>query len=197
MSETRLRIRPDELLDLGDYERARDEIRRAAMAARNLRRVLVGPNVSLSFESRQTVLYQIQEILRAERIAKPEAVAEEANAYAHLLPAATELAATLMFEFPDPVERDRRLAELVGIEKHLAMHVGKAHRASAGFDPGQIDSRGVSAVQFVRFQLNGDLRRAMESEPSEVVIDHPKYPHRATLSPELVRALLRDMKEAA
>ena len=195
MTPAPVKITVGELLDLGDYERARDDIRRRAMAARALRRVLVGPNASLSFENRETVLYQIQEMLRAERIAKPQAVAEEAETYAELLPGPQELAATLMFEFAEPEVRDRRLRELVGIEKHLALEVGAAGKSIARFDDRQMDATRVSAVQFVRFPLGADQVEALAHGGScRVVIDHPSYSHGASMAPVLIEALLADMR---
>ncbi len=191
-------IRAGELLDLGDYERARDDIRRRAMAARELRRVLVGPDASLTFENRDTVRYQIQEMLRSERIVKPEAIAEEAATYSELLPGPRELSATLMFELPEREERDRRLKELAGAEKHLAFEVANGGRARASFDPRQFDESRVSAVQFVRFPLTADMLGALSmGAVAQVVFDHPAYSHRATLSPQLVAALIEDLREAA
>src|SRR5262245_34793232 len=118
-------IQPDEILDLGDYERARDRLRRAAMDARALRRVAIGPDATLSFENRTTVLYQLQEMLHAERLARPEEIAHELETYNELLPGPTELSATLFFEFPDPALRARRLVELVGIERHVRLDIGE------------------------------------------------------------------------
>jgi hypothetical protein len=191
-------IQPSDLLDLGDYERARDDIRKRAIAARTVRRVAVGPNATVNFENRQTVLYQIQEILRAERIAKPEGVAEEVESYGELLADAGELAATLMFEFPDRDERDQKLHELVGIDQHVAIEVDGAGTARARFDPRQFDARQVSAVQFIHFPLAPEIRGALATgAQAYVVFDHPAYTYRTSLSAETAAALLGDLAEAA
>src|SRR5204863_4947038 len=108
-----------EILDLGDYERQRDGIRARAISARAIRRVELGPNATITFENRETVKYQIQEMLRAERIAREPEVAHEIETYSDLLPGPDELSATLMFEFPEAEARNVSLRDLVGFEKHL------------------------------------------------------------------------------
>jgi uncharacterized protein DUF3501 len=191
-----LRIRSGEILDLRDYEHARARIRASAMAARAARRVQVGPSASVGFENRETVRYQIQEMLRAERIADPAGVAHEIETYGELLPGAAELCATLMLEFPDPDERARRLAELVGLERHLHLRAGDVHVA-ARFDERQIDPDRVSAVQFVRFPLPEAALAALRAgRPAALCIDHPAYRHEAALAPGTIAALLGDIEQA-
>jgi len=188
------RISPNELLDLGDYERQRDAIRTKAIAARALRRIRLGPNATLAFESRETVLYQIQEILRAERIAKPEEVAFEAETYSDLLPTHDELSATMMFEFPEAGERDLRLRDLAGFEDHLALHVDGAGESKAFFDRRQIDPDQLSAVQFVRFALTDAQRESLaRGARVRVVASHARYAHEAEIPPQTVRALAGDL----
>jgi len=192
------RISPDELLDLGDYERKRDGIRNRAMAARLLRRVAIGPNATLSFEGRETVLYQIQEILRAERIAKPAEVEFEADNYSDLLPSENELSATLMFEFPDEADRAVRLRDLAGFENHFFLEIDGAGRAVAFFDRRQIDPDRLSAVQFVRFPVTDVQRDAIaRGARVAVVSDHPLYPFTSAIGAETRRALAADLAEAA
>ena len=188
-------IRPEEILDLGDYQRARSEFQKRAMAARAQRRVLVGPAASFTFENRETVRYQIQEMLRAERIAAPEQVAHEIDTYSELLPGPAELSATLMLEFSDPEKRARHLGELVGLERHVHLVAGES-RAPARFDETQLDPDRVSAVQFVRFPLGGPVLTALgRGDPVRLRIDHPAYTHEAELPAATVAALLRDLAE--
>lgn len=185
-----------EILDLGDYERQRDAIRAKAMAARALRRILLGPNATLGFENRETVLYQIHEILRAERIAKPEEVAFEAETYGDLLPAHDELSATMMFEFPEAGERDLQLRDLAGFEEHLSIRFEGAGSAKAFFDRRQIDADRISAVQFVRFPLTLAQRDALaRGARVRIVSDHPRYAHEAEIPPETARALAGDLDD--
>jgi hypothetical protein len=190
-------IRPQDLLDLGDYERARPAMRAAAMQARALRRVQIGPDASLVFENRETVTYQIQEMLRSERLARPEEVAHEVETYNELMPGPSELSATLFLEFADPEARPARLADLVGIERSLRLEIG-GESTAARFDARQIDPERVSAVQFVRFPLSGSMRQGLfDGSTARLRIDHPRYRHEAVLQPDTVEALAHDLEAAA
>jgi uncharacterized protein DUF3501 len=185
------------ILDLGDYERKRDEIRPRAIAARGARRIELGPNATIAFENRQTVLYQIQEMLRAERIAKDAEVQHEIETYSDLLPASDELSATMMFEFGDPDARAIHLADLVGFEDHLCIDFGGAGSSKAYFDRRQLDSDRISAVQFVRFPLTEAQRQAIDNgRRIRIVADHPKYAYAVDLSPAARKALSDDLAEA-
>jgi uncharacterized protein DUF3501 len=185
------------ILDLGDYERKRDELRPRAIAARGARRIDLGPNATIAFENRQTVLYQIQEMLRAERIAKDAEVLHEIETYSDLLPASDELSATMMFEFGDPDARAVHLADLVGFEDHLRIEFDGAGSSKAYFDRRQLDADRISAVQFVRFPLTEAQRRAIERGARvRIVADHPKYRHSIDLSPQTSAALAVDLAEA-
>lgn len=189
------RIRRDEILDLGDYERKRDEIRASAIRARGVRRIFLGPNATLAFENRETVRYQIQEMLRAERIAKPSEVDHEIETYSDLLPTDSALSATLMFEFPEPIERSRKLEALRDFEGHLCLEIEDAGSSRATFDRRQIAEDRLSSVQFVRFPLNAEQVSAMRSGARlRVVSDHPAYQHTATLEPAVARAIASDLE---
>ena len=185
-----------EILDLGDYERQRDGIRARAISARAIRRVELGPNATITFENRETVKYQIQEMLRAERIAKETEVAHEIETYSDLLPASDELSATLMFEFPDPDARNVYLRNLVGFENHLHLDFDGAGIATAFFDRRQLDPDRISAVQFVRFPLDAAQRAALQRGAGiRVVADHVKYAHAVDLPPQTCAALAKDIAD--
>jgi Protein of unknown function (DUF3501) len=185
-----------EILDLGDYERKRDEIRARAMSARAARRIELGPNATLAFENRETVRYQIQEMLRAERIAKEPEVAHEIETYSDLLPSSDELSATLMFEFPEPGARSVHLRDLVGFENHLHLDFDGAGRSRAYFDRRQLDADRISAVQFIRFPIDAAQREALARGAGfRVVADHPRYSYSAEVSPDAARALAEDVKD--
>ena len=192
----RNQIARDEILDLGDYERKRDEIRPKAIAARALRRIELGPNATLSFENRETVAYQIQEMLRAERIAKDADVEHEIVTYSDLLPAPNELSATLMFEFPDADGRAVVLRDLVGFENHLRLELDGAGSSIARFDRRQLDADRISAVQFVRFPLDAAQIEALTRGATRIVADHPRYAFSTELREETRRALAADLAEA-
>lgn len=189
-------ISRDTILDLGDYERQRDDIRRSAIAARAARRIHLGPNATIAFENRETVAYQIQEMLRAERIAKDAEVQHEIETYSDLLPKRDELSATLMFEFPEAQGRDVRLAELVGFEDHLWFDFASAGKSRAFFDRRQLDAERISAVQFIRFPIDDAQRNALaRGEGIRIVSDHPKYAYSAEVLPHTCRALAEDLDD--
>ncbi len=185
------------ILGLGDYERQRDEIRRRAIAARAIRRVELGPHATLAFENRETVAYQIQEMLRAERIAKEPEMAHEIETYSDLLPAPNELSATLTFELPEAGARDVHLRDLVGFEDHLHLQIDGAGRSQAFFDRRQMDAERISAVQFVRFPLDEAQQRALaRGAPVRVMADHPRYVHSAAVPAHTAYALAKDLEDA-
>jgi hypothetical protein len=189
------RISPGEILDLGDYERRRDELRASAMRARRERRVALGPNATLTFENRETVRYQIQEMLRAERIAKPAEVEHEIETYSDLLPTPCELSATLMFELPDEAERAPALTALRDFESHLSIDIGGS-AAAARFDRRQIGEDRLSSVQFVRFPLTPAQCAALRAGAAlRVVSDHPAYAHATTIDAATARAIALDLED--
>lgn len=191
------RIDRSTILDLGDYERRRDAIRRSAISARSLRRVELGPNATVAFENRETVAYQIQEMLRTERLAKEEEVEHEIETYSDLLPSSDELSATMMFEFTSPDSRSVHLSELVGFEDHLRLELDGAGSASAYFDRRQLDDERISAVQFVRFSIDDAQRKALAAGARvRLVADHPRYAHSVDLPAAATRALASDLQEA-
>ena len=197
MQRTAARIPPSAILDLGDYERKRDEIRPRAIAARGIRRIELGPNATLAFENRETVVYQIQEMLRAERIVREAEIAHEIETYSDLLPTADGLSATLMFEFGDEATRAVRLHDLVGFEEHLHLDFGSAGRSKAEFDERQLDSEKISAVQFVRFKLSAGQISALSSAGEvQLAADHPAYTWSVRLTAGTRAALAADLLEA-
>lgn len=193
---TRLIPRRD-ILDLGDYERRRDEIRASAIAARQLHRVALGSNAILSFENRETLTYQIQEMLRTERIVKEPEIRHEIETYSELLPAPDALSATMLIEFPDKAERDVRLVQMLGLDRHLRIDFEGAGSASATFDQRQIDVERLSSVQFVRFQLTAAQVAALRAGAAVTVVsDHPHYNHSKRLPEATAKALIADLEDA-
>ena len=186
------------ILDLGDYERKRDEIRPLAMRARNLRRVALGPNATFAFENVETLAYQVNEMLRAERIAKEPEVRHEIETYSELLPTSSSLSGTLLIEFPEPKERAVRLAEMLGLDQHLRVEIEGSGAAVAEFDQRQIDEGRLSSVQFVRFNLDAAQHEKIPAGAKlAIVSDHPAYRHRVDVAPETAAALADDLRAAA
>jgi len=197
MNRRKNQLPRSEILDLGDYERRRDAIRRKAIAARGARRVELGPNATIAFENRETVAYQIHEMLRAERIAKEPDVQHEIVTYSDLLPASDELSATLMFEFPEAAGRAVRLHDLVGFENHFRLEFDGAGTSKACFDRRQIDADQISAVQFVRFPVNEAQRQAIaRAARVRIIADHPSYRYAAEIPPATCQALAADLDDA-
>lgn len=187
-------IEPSDLLSLADYEKKREKIRAEIIALRQLRRVEVGPWVSLGFEDRATVLYQIQEMIRIERIAAPEKVIQEIDAYADLLPTADEFSATLFIEIPEEGQRRAALSFLGGIERQVRLRCGNL--VSRAVDKRPIDPKierpgQATAVYYLGFPLDAAWRAAWRGGREQVwlEIDHPRYHHAAGLSPETQASL--------
>jgi hypothetical protein len=173
-------IRPvtlDDVADLTRYESMRDEVRRRTIELKRARRVSVGPEVTFVFENYDTVYFQVHEMLRAEHIADSEAVREELAVYNALLPRPGELSATMLIEITEQDRIAERLLAYLGIDEHVWLHVGTAHRIRAAFEPGRSKADKLSAVQYVRFALAPAARQAFLDPAVAVrlVIDHARY----------------------
>ena len=116
-------VKRDEVMDIAQYERIRPDFRGKVLADKERRRVAVGPAFTFLFENRLTVLYQVQEMLRVERIVDEKAIAHEVRTYNELIPPAGGLGATLLLEYTDPAERAVALQQLVGLERHVRLEL--------------------------------------------------------------------------
>jgi hypothetical protein len=179
----------EDIADQRAYERERDEFRRTVIAAKRLRRISVGPVVTLVFESRLTVRFQVQEMARAEKMVTDEQIQHELDVYNLLLPGKGELSATLFIELTDEEALRTWLPRLVGIESASAFRIGE--QDAGGGDEGVTVVRSVpeathqsnltraettSAVHYVRFAFTDEQIEAFASQPVRLVIDHPQYP---------------------
>lgn len=193
-----------DILDLRAYERVRDDYRLAVMARKRLRRVPLGPVVTLLFECADTVRFQVQEMARAERILTDEGIQAELDVYNRLLPAPGELSATLFIELTSEDELRHWLPRLVGIERSLAFELPPA-RAAAG--PQVVPSTPEAAhadsltreavtpaVHYVRFGFTEDEVARFAAGPVALAVRHPKYGARTELSFETRRELLGDLR---
>ena len=188
-------VETSEVLNLYDYERVREARRRAIIALKSERRVEVGRYLSFVFENRETVWFQIQEMVRAERIVDEGRIAEEVEVYNGLLPRPGELAATMFIEIAESAQIKPVLDTLLGIDvgDHVRLQVGAA--AVPGlFEAGHSDEeRGkLSAVHFVRFALPPAARRAFADSEVALVVDHPGDRGRTVLAPAVRRRLAED-----
>jgi hypothetical protein len=191
-------VRPvtrDELLNLHEYEKAREARRQAVIDVKRRRRVTVGRYLSFVFENRDTVWFQIQEMIRAERIVDDAKVDDELSVYNGLLPGPGELAATMFIEISDPAAIKPVLDALLGIDTrdYVRMEVG-AHAVVGRFEAGHSDEElgKLSAVHFVRFALPPAAREAFLTSDVALVIDHPNERARTVLSPETKASLAED-----
>src|ERR1700690_4266689 len=194
-----------EILGLADYETVRERFRARVMAEKKSRRVAVGPHASAVFENRDTVLLQIQEMLRTERITRPVAIQHEIDTYNDLLPGGDELSCTLMIEIDDKAERDAFLKAAKGLSKHVWL-VAASRRLSARYSDPLADgpeADRTTAVHYLKFPLPKDVADALRARahgqamttPLALETDHPAYAARAPLPPETVLALGEDFLE--
>ena len=173
----------DDIADLRAYERERDEFRRAVIAEKKLRRVTVGPVVTLTFESRLTVRFQVQEMARAERMTTDEQIQHELDVYNRLLPALGELSATLFLELTSEEQLRTWLPRLVGIERSIVLRIGSGADARLVRSVPEQEHESqltreevTSAVHYVRFPCTPDEVAAFAEGPVTLLVDHPEYP---------------------
>jgi hypothetical protein len=194
---TMKKISPDEILGLADYERVRNRLRPLFIHEKERRRLHVGSHLTFIFENAQTEWYQIEEMIRSEKMTDREAIQHEIDTYNELIPAASELVATLLIEYAEPAERDGALARLVGLENHLWLKIGEK-KIAARFDERQVSDEKISAVQFVRFSLEGvDAAKFLElAGKGEVAVeaDHPSLAARGEINGLLAASLAEDLR---
>lgn len=184
------KLEASDLMGLEEYHKARPEFRERVLAHKRDRQVAVGPNATLYFEDRLTIQYQVQEMLRIERIFESEAIDEELEAYVPLIPDGSNFKATFMVEFPDAEERRRALTRLIGIEDRVYIQVAGCDRvhAIADEDLERTTVEKTSAVHFLRFELTEPMRAALKGGAElRIGIDHPNYRHSVDAAPAAAR----------
>ena len=189
-------ISPADILDLDAYEQKRTQVRQELAAIKALRRVPVGPHATFYFECYETMHYQIQEMLRAERGGEAQ-LTDELAAYNPLVPKGTDLVATVMFEIDNADERHRLLSQLGGVEDHIFLEVAGARIAARPErDLERTKESGkTSSVHFVHFDLTPQQITAFTAPGTRVLvgIEHPRYGHVAIVSEETRGELSRDL----
>jgi len=188
-------IQRSELLDLGAYEEVRERFRARVIAVKRPRYVALGPAMTLLFENRDTVLFQVQEMLRTERITQEKAILHELETYNELIPGDHELSATVFVEFPEREERERMLASLAGVEDDFYVLVG-TERLGVVPDRRGTDPSRTMAVQYVRFPLSSTAEAALRGGTAElkVGVDHPAYRAEVALGTETAASLRDDLE---
>lgn len=189
---------PSDLMTLESYAKARNAIRAEVMAHKKNRNVALGGHVTLIFEDEKTIRYQVQEMLRAEKIFEGDGIQDEIDAYNPLIPDGNNWKATMMIEYEDIDERRRMLTRLVGIEDRVWVKVEGFERvyAIADEDLERATEQKTSAVHFLRFELATEMPRALKQGAGlGMGVDHPAYQATLTPVPPAVRAsLLRDLQ---
>jgi len=185
-----------EILPFEQYEILRPRLRPLFLADKERHRLALGNHMTLLFENGQSVWYQIQEMVRTERLTAENAIRHEIDTYNDLLPRAGELAATMLIEYPDPQERDSKLRRLVGLEQHLWIRIGE-RREQARFDSRQMATDRISSVQFVRFRLGGlepeEFAAMARHGKIEIEVDHPELRVTVAITGEIASALALDL----
>lgn len=183
----------DDLMSLEEYASQREDFRREVMAHKAVRSVAIGPNLRLCFEDRLTIQYQVQEMLRTERIFEAAGIQEELDAYNPLIPDGGNWKATQMIEFPDVDERRAQLARLIGIEDRTWVEVEGHDRvhAVADEDLERDTAEKTSSVHFLRFELDPAMIAALKHGAAlSIGVDHDNYRHVLAPVPETVQAAL-------
>jgi hypothetical protein len=190
------KITKEDILGFNDWERARNVLRPLFIHEKERRRLTVGSHLTLLFENTATLWYQVEEMIRVERMTDASAIQHEIDTYNELIPDPGQLSATLLIEFAEAQERDAALRRLVGIEKHLWLKIGD-RKVPASFDEDQMSSERVSSVQFVRFNVAVDretfLKLAGQGQIA-VRAEHPNLAAETIISGPLADALAEDLR---
>jgi hypothetical protein len=190
-------LTPEKLLTLEAYAKARPAMRAEIIRHKKLRSVQLGNHMTLLFEDEKTVRYQVQEMLRIERIFEEEGIQSELNVYNPLLPDGSNFKATVLIEYTNEIERKAALARLIGIEDRLFLQVEGQERvyAVADEDLDRENDEKTSAVHFARFELTPAMKDALKSGAQMMIgCDHPNYPaHMEELPVETLASLVKDL----
>jgi hypothetical protein len=190
-------ITPESLMSLEAYTKWRKLHKPDIITHRKLRSVQLGEHVNLQFESETTIRYQIQEMLRIEKIFEEEGILDEIEAYAPLMPDGSNWKATMMLEYTDIHERKRELARLIGIEDRMFVEVEGHARvyAIADEDLDRENEEKTSAVHFVRFELTHAMCAAIKAGGAlKVGCDHTNYPAHVVVAADTLASLASDLK---
>jgi len=187
----------EDLYSLEKYAEVRPDYRAKVMAHKKNRRLPIGPNANLYFEDALTMQYQIQEMLRIEKIFEADGIQEELDAYNPLIPDGSNWKATFMMEFPDPEERKEKLARLIGVEQQVWVQVADFARISpiTNEDLERETEEKTSSVHFMRFELTPEMAAAVKNGAAvSMGIEHPNYTYAVEPIPQNVRdSLAQDL----
>ncbi|HUP85285.1 MAG TPA: DUF3501 family protein [Acidimicrobiales bacterium] len=200
MSDRKLRL--DDIADLRAYEREREDFRSRVISMKKIRRIPVGRIITVMFENRETMRFQIQEMARAEKILSDDAIQHEVDTYNALIPAPGQLSATLFLELTTKMELVEWLPKLVGVERSVELVVGSGADAvlvrciPEEAHESQLTRPEVTAsVHYLRFELTPDDVARFATEPVELRVNHPHYEEGTPLSEETKASLLEDLRD--
>ncbi|WP_020558356.1 DUF3501 family protein [Thiofilum flexile] len=185
-----------DLMSLEQYSIERPTFRKQVIEHKAARKVALGSNATLYFENRLTIQYQIQEMLRIERVFEAGGIKDELDAYNPLIPDGSNWKATFMLEFPDPEERKRQLACLIGIERQIWVQIAGFEKvfAIANEDMPRETAEKTAAVHFLRFELSSGMRQAaLNGTTISMGVDHPNYHHAITVNQATQQSLSADL----
>ena len=191
------RITADSLMSLEAYAKWRKQHKAEVIAHRKLRSVALGEHVNVQFESELTMRYQIQEMLRIEKIFEEEGIQQEIDAYAPMVPDGGNWKATMLIEYPDANERKRELARLIGVEDRMFVEVEGHPRvyAMADEDLDRENEEKTSAVHLLRFEWGAAMREAVKAGAGvKLGCDHTNYPAHVALGAETLASLAGDLR---
>jgi hypothetical protein len=185
-----------EVKNIYEYEKIRDDFRKYIIELKKRRRISVGDRVTLVFENHDTVLFQIQEMMRAERMVDDDEIKFEVETYNQLIPEKDELSATLFIEVDDPKLLRPILDSFIGLDRgnHVYLQIGDKHKIYAQFEEGHSKEDRISAVHFIKFKFTPEQINDFKDFRNEVkvVIDHPNYKAEAVVSDEMRQELIKD-----
>ena len=188
------KLEPADIIPNSEYLAVREEFRQRVMAIKEDRRVFVGPYLMFLFENRDTMLYQVQEMMRVENIRDEAAIGHEILTYNKLIPGRGQLSATLLIEIDNPTARSFKLTELLGLDQHVHLLIDNDFQVGAQFDGEQIGGDRLSSVQYLMFTMSEEARAAfLESSNVAVLTTHPACSYRHSLEPHILAALQQDL----
>ena len=180
-------IQRDEILDYMTYTDQREDFRIHVLGAKDRRRIHVGDDLTFLFENRDTMRYQIQEMMRIERMVREIDIQHEIDTYNEILGGDGEFGCTLLIEIDDPDERDVKLREWIRLPKHIYAKLKDGSKVYAKFDERQLDTQRLSAVQYIKFDTHNQVPVALGSDLPELTLE-------ADLSADVQQALAEDLK---